>query len=61
METLNNSILLGEKLMNGEQVKCLECKEGVYRPLNPKYKINHCFICDKCGSNVILEPNVVVE
>lgn len=61
METLNNSISLSERLNNEEEVKCVECKKGYYRPINPKYKINHCFVCDKCGSRVTLEPNVVVD
>ena len=61
METSNSSILLSEKLISGEEVKCVDCKKGIYKPFNPEAKVNHCFVCDTCGSHVMIEPCVVVE
>lgn len=63
METSNSSISLSEKLISGEEVKCVDCKKGIYKPFNSKVKANanHCFVCDTCGSYVMIEPCVVVE
>lgn len=44
-----------------DQIQCNVCHEGIYVPFNPSYKINHGFICNKCGSRVHFEANVVVE
>lgn len=59
METSNNSISL-DKINNGKEV-CTKCNKGYLKPLNPKYKINHCFICDYCGSALTIEPNIIVD
>lgn len=58
MKTLSNSILL-EKLNKGE-VKCKKC-DGYYKPFNPKFDVNHYFVCKKCGDSVHVDPIVVVE
>ena len=60
METSNNLILSEEQLNKGE-AECLNCHKGTYKPLNTDYKGNHCFICDYCGDNLIVEPNVVID
>ena len=40
------------ELLRGEEVLCVACKKGHYRPFNPAFKINHSFICDNCGDRV---------
>ena len=37
------------KLRNGEEVKCPECKEGIFRTECHDPKTAHYFECDKCG------------
>lgn len=44
-----------------DQIQCDVCHEGIYVPFNPSYEINHGFICNKCGSHVHFEANVIVE
>jgi formylmethanofuran dehydrogenase subunit E len=44
-----------------DRIPCDKCHEGIYVPFNPKYEINHGFICNKCGSHVHFEANVIVE
>lgn len=44
-----------------DQIKCIVCHEGIYIPFNPDYEINHLFTCNKCGSHIHFEANVVVE
>ena len=58
---MDSSTSLGDRLCNGEKVKCLKCEEGYYEPLNPKVEVNHLFICPICGDTVHIEANVVVE
>ncbi len=60
MENLNNLILSDEQLNEGK-VECLNCHNGTYKPLNPNYKVNHSFVCDNCGDNLLIEPKVIVE
>ena len=60
METSGNSISLSERLMEGKEVKCLECQKGIYIPANKEAKVNHYYRCSKFGSVVILEPYVEV-
>lgn len=60
MENMNNLTLLEKKLNNGE-IHCESCNVGYYKPFNPKYKVNHYFICDKCGATLMVEPNVIIE
>lgn len=61
METYKKSKSLIEQLNAGEEVKCSQCKEGVYKPFNPKFKINHAFVCDKCGNHINIDPVVDIE
>lgn len=44
-----------------DQIECVVCHKGIYIPFNPSYEINHLFTCNKCGSRVHFEANVVVE
>lgn len=37
------------KLRNGEEVRCPECKEGIFRTNAKDPKTAHHFRCDKCG------------
>lgn len=40
-----------KKLREGKEVKCPECKEGIFRTdYDPK--ISHYFECDKCGLKI---------
>jgi len=59
METSNNSTSL-ENLDSGD-VECTICHKGHLKPFNPQYKVNHSFICDNCGANLHITPNVIVE
>ena len=61
METLNSSTSLVSRLLLGEEVKCDECKKGIYRPLNPNCKINHSFVCDVCGSTYHWDPVIEID
>lgn len=61
METMKKSTSLISRLNGGEKVICTECRKGIYRPFNPKSKINHSYICDNCGAHVQWEPAVEVE
>ena len=58
METIPKYDNMIERLQKGEEVKCKECQKGIYRPFNPKYKINHAYVCDNCGS---VAPEAVVN
>ncbi len=60
MEISNNLILSEEQLNKGE-VECFNCHKGKYKPLNPRYEKNHCFICNCCGDKLTVEPNVVID
>lgn len=57
MEALRNSDLLS-RILSGEQVQCIRCKKGIYKPFNPKFDINHCYICDCCGDHYHYDPIV---
>lgn len=43
-----------EKLRNGEEVKCPECKEGIMRTEHDP-KTSHHFECDKCGMQINMD------
>jgi len=62
---MDNSILLGEKIFNSqftqEKVKCPICSEGYYVPSNESCEVNYYFHCEKCGTRVVFEKNIVVE
>lgn len=49
------------RILNGEQVTCEKCRKGIYRPFNPKAKVNHCYVCDHCGDGIHWDPVVIVE
>ena len=61
MEISNSLTSLSEKLIQGEKVTCLKCKQGIYVPQNKECKVNHYYRCDACGDTIILEPNVEIE
>lgn len=63
METSNKQRekSLVERLLDGEEVVCLCCGKGIYRPVNPAAKINHYFVCDCCGDGVHWDPMVEVK
>lgn len=50
-----------EDLQNGKEIKCHACHKGIYRPFNPKYKINHAYVCDNCGSSINIDYVVEVK
>lgn len=50
-----------DKLINGEDVKCLKCSIGLYTPLNPYAETNHYYVCDKCKDTVHFDPVVDIE
>lgn len=58
---MNNSNSFENRLLDGETIKCKKCKDGVYKPVNPAYKKNHGYICDKCGDRIFFEENVIVD
>ena len=59
METLQNLTLSENELTKGT-VKCPLCHKGLLKPFNPKFKVNHCFICDSCGERLTIEKNIVI-
>lgn len=61
METFLKYDYMIEHLNKGEEARCKKCRKGIYRPYNPKSKINHIYVCDKCGSRFQWEPAVEVE
>ncbi len=61
METTQKSTSLMTRILNGEQVTCEKCRKGIYRPFNPKAKVNHCYVCDHCGDGIHWDPVVIVE
>lgn len=50
-----------ERLQKDEKVKCKVCQKGIYKPFNSKYKINHAYVCDNCGSSINIDPVVEVK
>ena len=59
MESSKKTISL-ENLDSGEEV-CPKCHKGKMKPFNPKFEVNHCFICDNCGAQLTISPNIIVE
>lgn len=57
----NTSQPLIDRLISGEKVICLNCKIGIYKPLNPSADFNHYYICNKCGDIVHFDPVVNIE
>lgn len=57
----SHSLTLSEAKLNKGEVICSKCNIGRYKPLNPKYPINHCFICDNCGERLLVESNVIID
>lgn len=58
---ISSNLILSEIELNKGNVECPRCHRGKMKPLNPKFSINHCFICNNCGEKLIVEPNVIVE
>lgn len=58
---ISNNLILSEIELNKGLVECPKCHSGKLNPLNPRYNINHYFICGKCGEKVIVEPSVIVD
>lgn len=52
---------LSKELRSGKAVKCLECHQGVYKPVGTTAQKAHCFKCDKCGDHVHFTPSITVE
>ena len=61
METFKTSKSLIERLLDGEEITCQICHKGIYRPFNPRFKINHSFVCDQCGSHIHWDPVVEID
>lgn len=61
METIPKYDYMIERLQKGEKVKCKVCQKGIYQPFNPKYKINHAYVCDNCGSSINIDYAVEVK
>ena len=61
METTQKLNYTIEDLQNGKKITCSKCHKGIYKPFNPDYKVNHVFICDNCGTNIIIEPMVEIK
>ena len=61
METTRSSISCVEALLEGKDMLCTKCKQGHYRPFNPKFEINHSFVCDICGNSIHWDPVVDVD
>lgn len=61
MENLKKSKSLTSRLLDGEEVVCENCGKGIYRPFNPQFKVNHSYVCDRCGDHVHWDPVVEVE
>lgn len=61
METTLKYDYMIERLQKGEKVKCKVCQKGIYKPFNSKYKINHAYVCDNCGSSINIDPVVEVK
>ena len=57
----NDNKPLLSRLLSGEEVRCDECNKGIYRPLNPKCEVNHCFVCDVCGSTYHWDPVIEID
>ena len=38
------TVSLAKRLNSGEEIRCDYCKKGIYKPMNPKAAINHCFM-----------------
>jgi len=52
---------LTRNLKRGDDVLCLKCGKGIYRPFNTTPDKAHTFICDKCGDSIHFTPSVTVE
>lgn len=61
MDTSKKYISLSSRLIQGEEVVCEKCGKGIYRPFNPRFKINHVYVCDNCGDSVHWDPVVDIE
>lgn len=61
METTKTSKSLVSRLLDGEEIVCEKCGKGTYRPFNPNFKVNHVYVCDKCGFGIHWDPVVEVE
>ena len=58
---MSTSISLDYNPQKDKPIKCPECGKGIIIPINPKSKINHGFICDKCNLKINLTADVEVE
>lgn len=61
METIPKYDFMIERLSSGEKITCKKCGKGIYRPFNPEFKDNHCYICDNCGDSYHWDPAVEVK
>lgn len=66
MGIMTNSISLEKNELTTEskeadRVKCVECQEGIYIPLNPDAVFNYSFTCNKCGGHAHFDKSVIVE
>ncbi len=61
MEIILKSNYTIEDLQNGKKIECDICHKGIYRPFNSKFKVNHAYVCDNCGSCINIDPVVEVK
>ena len=59
-EDKNNDVDLSG-LKRGEQIKCLNCHNGYYKPFSLPAEKCDWFKCDNCGDHVHFTPNIIVE
>lgn len=50
-----------ERLRRGESVVCLDCGQGEYKTSAKDISDACDFVCDKCGSVILLGKNITVE
>ena len=61
MENMTNLILSKDSKDSQDLDVCVVCGEGIMRPLYQDSPVNHCYVCDVCGSRKNIEADVVVE
>lgn len=61
MEIIQKNMSLSSRLIRGEKVVCPKCGKGILVPFNPKYKVNHAYLCSDCDFRFHWDPVVIVE
>lgn len=60
-EDQNDEPHLIERLRNGEKIKCVSCKKGIYITNAKDIKTSHGFFCNNCNFVIHVDPPIEIE